>query len=136
MNALHRPSGGLNPMTLYAHYDQVVGNIEETLEFYQQSYSDAVIGLAKRMHARFIVPFCKKNGVRFLAGNGIFVFEKDGETLYQDLSLDSPAWGYKDNVSPEAPEGWAEILAICEIEIPMWPSTTLGALMPSYPLDD
>lgn len=58
--------------------------IEKSIELIMKQAEDNINQLASQFRKNVLIPFCKKHGVTFAAGNGVFVFYKNGKGLYND----------------------------------------------------
>lgn len=58
--------------------------LEKSIEAIMKQAEDKILALASRFRTEVLLPFCKEHGVTFAAGNGTFVFYKDGEGIYND----------------------------------------------------
>lgn len=58
--------------------------LEKSIEAIMKQAEDKILALASRFRTEVLLPFCKEHGVTFAAGNGTFVFYKDGEGIYNN----------------------------------------------------
>ena len=58
--------------------------LEKSIEAIMKQAEDKILALASRFRTEVLLPFCKEHGVTFAAGNGTFVFYKDGKGIYND----------------------------------------------------
>jgi hypothetical protein len=94
-------------------------NVERLLDKAVEVFEQEIAALASRVREDIVVPFCDQHGVEFKAGNGTWVFVKDGQIL-----CSSPVMHLNEM---KGPRGFSFVSRVLDLDIPVWDRG-----MPSY----
>lgn len=90
---------------------------KQALELTFAKYEKAVDAYAEMMQEKYVLPYLKRKGLHFMAGNGLWYIGKGDNYIDPD----------------DLPSRVREVLWM---EVPGYPANDLGSLMPDYPEDN
>lgn len=106
--------------------------ITQDMESAHDAYHARIQAIADRLFETVVKPFCQRNRVHFIAGNGTSFFYRPN---VPGFDADS-AWTTADRTDvakPRAPRGWQDILDIDHLRIPGNTTDSLLCYMPDFP---
>ena len=105
---------------MYRKGKRITCKTERALDAVRRRANIETDKIANDVRKRYVIPFCKKHGMRFIAGMGSWSFHKPGQY---------PLWN-DDNI--ENISGSSRMLEALRSELPTNPGQALGSIIESY----
>jgi len=96
-------------------------DVERLLDRAALVFEEEIAAVAAKVREELVIPLCDLHGLSFVAGNGTWVFLKDGHVVSS-----SPAVTVGIN-EVKGPRGFAFVSRVLDLSIPVWDRG-----MPSY----
>lgn len=101
--------------------EKAFAEVEDKIKTERDWYETKVDQQAKLVCHKYVKPFCLKRGLRFVVGNGTWVFvDTDRETYHKERPL-------------EDTEEWDRLMDLLAMEVPGMDGNDLGSLMEDWP---